>query len=382
MTTSTIPTFAVLGVHGYGRLHLAELATLAAEGVAELVAVADPRGAEGVESVPEGTPCYPDLDALLAAVVPDVVVLATPIHTHAPLAIQAMRAGANVLVEKPTAASLAEFEQMVAVSEDTGRAVQVGFQSFGSHAFAEIERLCASGTIGEVTGVGGVGTWLRTLAYYQRSRWAGMRSLDGVPVVDGVVTNPLAHAIATALKIAGAVRTEDVASVEVELFHAHDIEADDTSSVRVVTAAGTTATFGLTLCAADQDSPVITVQGTEGELVLAYTADVLEVRTAAGTSQQRTGRTSLQRNLVEHLADPDVPLLAPVAETGAFMRVLEAVRTAPDPVQVGEAHVTWLGEGDEAHPVITDVEAWCRRAAAEHKLFSELGAPWALPADR
>lgn len=370
-------TFAVLGIHGYGRLHLAEIAAMAGEGLAELVAVADPRGVEGAEQVPEGTPCYADLGELLAAVVPDVVVLATPIHTHAPLAIEAMRAGAHVLVEKPTAASLAELEEMIAVSQETGRVVQVGFQSFGSHAFPEIERLRAAGTIGELTGVGGVGHWLRTVAYYQRSRWAGMRVLDGIPVVDGVVTNPLAHAIATALKIAGATRAEDVASVEVELFHAHDIEADDTSSVRVVTTEGVTATFGLTLCAAKQSEPLLTVQGTDGEIGFGYTSDTLLTGPADHRTRQRVGRTGLLRNLLEHLADPSIALLAPVAETGAFMRVLEAVRTAPSPVRIDDAYVTWQGEGQEAHPVIADVETWCDRAAAEHKLFSELGAPWA-----
>lgn len=371
-------TFAVLGIHGYGRLHLAAIAQLVGEGLAELTAVADPRGAEGADQVPAGTPCYPGLDELLAAGVPDVVVLATPINTHAPLAVQSMRAGAHVLVEKPTAATLAELEEMVRVSEETGRVVQVGFQSFGSHALAEIDRLVASGAIGEITGVGGVGHWQRAISYYERSRWAGMRTLDGVPVVDGVVTNPLAHAVATALKIAGATRADDVESVEVELFHAHDIEADDTSSVRVRTATGTTATFGLTLCAAVQSEPIITVQGSRGEIVFGYTSDVLTVRTESGTTEQRLGRAGIVRNLVEHLADPSVALLSPAADTGAFMRVLEAVRTAPDPVKVDDAYVTWVGEGSDAHPVLADVEAWCDRAAAEHKLFSELGAPWAV----
>lgn len=371
-------TFAVLGVHGYGSLHLAELARLSAEGLATVVAVADPRGADGVANLPDGTPCYADLDELLAHVMPDVVVIATPIHTHAPLTIAALRAGANVLVEKPTTASLAELEEVLAVVEETGRVVQVGFQSFGSWVYPEIERLRGEGVIGELTGIGGVGTWLRTLSYYARSRWAGMRVLDGVPVVDGVVTNPLAHCVATALKIAGAPRAEDVASVEVELFHAHDIEADDTSSVRVVTTSGLTLTFGLTLCAPEQSQPVITVQGTEGELAFAYTEDVMQIRTAGGTSEHRYGRTGLLRNLVEHLADPSVTLLAPIEETGAFMRVLDAVRTAPDPRPVTAPHVTWLGEGDQAHPVIDDIETWCARAAAEQKLFSELGAPWAV----
>lgn len=370
-------TFAVLGIHGYGRNHLAELARLAPTGAVELVAVADPRGADGVDHLGEGVPCFVNLTELLANRVPDVVVLATPINTHAPLAIEAMRAGAHVLLEKPPAASLAEFEEMLAVAEETGRVVQIGFQSFGSHALPEIARLLAEGAIGEVTSIGGVGTWLRDLAYYARSRWAGRRELDGVPVVDGVVTNPLAHCVATALLIAGCRRADQVERVDVELLHAHDIEADDTSSVRVVTTEGQRLAFGLTLCAPTHPGPVVVIHGTEGEIRFEYTADVLHVRRSGEpeTSEQ-LGRSSVVLNLVEHLGDPSVALLAPLVETGAFMRVLEAVRTAPDPAPVDPAYVEWLGEGDGRHPVIADIETWCARVAHEQKLFSELGAPW------
>jgi len=379
---STAPvTFAVLGIHGYGRNHLGELARLAPTGAVELVAVADPRGADGVPHLPEDVPCFVTLTELLANRVPDVVVLATPINTHAPLAIEAMRAGAHVLLEKPPAASLAEFDEMLAVSAQTGRAVQIGFQSFGSHALAEIARLLADGAIGQVTSIGGVGTWLRDLAYYGRSRWAGRRTLDGVPVVDGVVTNPLAHCVATALLIAGCRRADQVDRVDVELFHAHDIEADDTSSVRVLTSEGRTLTFGLTLCAPNQPGPIVVIGGTEGEITFEYTTDVLHVRrTGAEPTEQRFERASVVGNLVEHLTD-GVPLLAPLVETGAFMRVLEAVRTAPDPSPIDPAYVDWRGEGDARHPVVEDVETWCSRAATEQKLFSELGAPWAVQRD-
>ena len=151
-------TFAVVGIHGYGAHHLAELSAMAAEGSATLVAVADPRGADGVQHLPEGTPVHPDLESLLAAGVPDVVVLATPIQTHLPLATLALRAGAAVLLEKPTTASMAEFTQLGEVAAQTGRPVQVGFQSFGSDALDRIAEYVRAGAIGEVTGIGGVWT--------------------------------------------------------------------------------------------------------------------------------------------------------------------------------------------------------------------------------
>ena len=55
-------------------------------------------------------------------------------------------------------------------------------------------------------------------------------------MVDGVATNALAHAVATALHMAGAHTLADVASVETDLYRAHDTESDDTSVIRVRTA--------------------------------------------------------------------------------------------------------------------------------------------------
>ena len=370
-------TFAVIGIHGYGKHHLAELERMRTDGLAEVVAVADPRGGADAGHLPAGVPVHADLDELLAQVVPDVVVIATPIHTHLGLASQALRAGAAVLLEKPTTASLAEFTALAEVEAETGRPVQVGFQSFGSLALDRIAEYIAAGAIGEVTGIGGIGLWRRARSYYDRSRWAGRRHLDGVDVVDGVVTNPLAHAVATALRIDGSTRAEDVAEVEVDLFRVNNIEADDTSAVRLRTRRGTAIGLGLTL-ATESDGwvpPVVQVHGSTGGLELSYTQDLLTVRSAAGEHTERLGRTGLLRNLADHL-DTGVPLLSALADTGAFMRVLEAVRTAPDPEQVPGEHFTAHGTGPEQYRVLHEVDAWCRRVATELDTFTALGAPW------
>ena len=69
-----------------------------------------------------------------------MVIISTPIQTHVPLAELAMRAGADVLLEKPPTASLAEFEQLSAVVAETGRACQVGFQAQASTATLTLAR--------------------------------------------------------------------------------------------------------------------------------------------------------------------------------------------------------------------------------------------------
>lgn len=376
---------AVVGVHGHGRAHLRTVRDLAVRGRATLAAVVDPRPVAGSDLtdvdadgplVPDGTPWYPDLATLLADRAPDVVVLATPIHTHLDLARAAMLAGCDVLLEKPTAASLAEHDALVAVAAATGRRCQVGFQTFGSAALDELGRVVASGELGDVGTVGAVGTWVRTSAYYARSRWAGRRTLDGVPVVDGVVTNPLAHAVASALRVAGATRASDVTDVETDLWHAHPIEADDTSSVVVTLANGRRVAAGLTVCASERVDATVVVRGTLGSATLRYEHDELEVAAPGGTRTVRTSRTDLLDDLLAARADPVASLRCDVAGTGAFMAVLDAVRAAPDPRPIAPAHVTWRGAGPDAHPVVHDVAGWCARVAAESATFTTLRAPW------
>jgi predicted dehydrogenase len=395
--TRPVPRVAVVGVMGFGLIHLRAFRELADQGRCALSAVVDMRPLAGEAAELAGdAACYRDLAELLAVEPPDVVVIATPIPTHAPLAAAAMRAGSHVLLEKPPTASLAEFTELLAVARETGRSCQVGFQSNGSDAYGVIADAIAAGEIGEVTGIGVVGTWMRAVSYFERARWAGRRRLDGVDVVDGVVTNPLAHAVTAALRVGGASRAQDVAEVETELFHAHDIEADDTSAVRILTTNSTTHStthsttnstthgdgglpiaLGLTVCAAEQSEPRILVHGSAGRIVFRYKTDVVDVDGATGRQTVQCASASLQANLLDHVADPSVPLLSPLEESGGFMRVLEAIRTAQDPAPVPADLVEWRGEGPDRHPVVRDVEHWCTRVATELQLFSALGAPWA-----
>ncbi|WP_084128470.1 Gfo/Idh/MocA family protein [Demequina sp. NBRC 110055] len=394
-TAGAAPAVALVGIHGHGGAHLRRIRDLEARGVVRLSALVDPRPLEtdevpatggpggprhGSAAAGDGAPWFPTLGDLLSApepeVRPDIVVLSTPIPTHVPLASAAMRAGLDVLLEKPTAASLAEHTALVAVAEETGRLCQVGFQTFGSHALTAVDRLIADGEIGDVTGVGAVGLWVRTTAYWARAPWAGKRQLDGRDVVDGVVTNPLAHAVATGLRIAGATRSADVAGVDVDLYRANPIEADDTSSVRVTTADGMRCGFGLTLCAPERTPARILIHGTRGRIELAYETDRVRLVTDSVDLEKQYSRDDLLENLVAARSTPGRPLACDVRDTGAFMRVMEAVRTAPDPRSIDPAHVDWAGEGDERHPVVRDVAAWCEEVAAQGRTFAELGAPW------
>ena len=386
LVNDRIPTLALVGVGGFGKQHLINIERLARLGRARLAAlvsgsgVGQLRGAVAPEvlALAESVEVHRTLDDLLAAgPAPDVIIVSTPIHTHADLTGKALAAGAHVVLEKPPTPGLDDFERLLAASTRTGRMVQVGFQSFGSHALPRLAELIADGTIGELQHVGAIGTWSRSVGYFTRSGWAGKRMIGDIPVVDGVVTNPLAHAVATALKVAGATRVEDVASVTLDQYRANRIECDDTSAVLVRTAAGRLVSLGLTLASPVQTEPRIVVYGSRGIASLQYTRDVLEVTVDGRTTSTTFGRTNLTENLLEHLADPAVPLLCPLADTGAFTAVLEAVRTAPDPRPVPSGFVSWDERDGDVWGSIADVERYCQQVAEQGRGFAELGAPWA-----
>ena len=92
----------------------------------------------------------------------DAVLIATPDHTHAVIAIAAMKAGKHVFVQKPMAHTPVEARQMTQVAKETGVVTQMGIQG---HSQGGIRRICEwiwDGAIGKVKNVD---AWC-SLAYY------------------------------------------------------------------------------------------------------------------------------------------------------------------------------------------------------------------------
>jgi predicted dehydrogenase len=238
----------------------------------------------------------------------------------------------------------------------------------------------AEGAVGRVVGIGGAGAWQRDVSYYARAPWAGRRSLGGVPVVDGALTNPFAHAAATALALDGDTGEEGLQDVRVELFRANPIEADDTSALRLVTGRGTTITVAVTLCADRVVEPYLVVHGTRGRIVLHYRTGHVRIERDGEVLATEHASTDLLDNLVAHLRERAVPLLVPLAATRAFMQVVEAVRRAPEPVELPAGHRVLDRSGPHPSHVVPGVAAAVVRAADELALLSELDLPWTHPA--
>lgn len=105
---------------------------------------------------------------------PDLVHLCTPPAAHAPDAVSCLAAGAWVLVEKPPARSLAEYDRITAAEGSSGPYASVVFQHRFGTAGLRLARLARSGALGRPLVAQCVTAWYRGHEYYEapwRGRW-------------------------------------------------------------------------------------------------------------------------------------------------------------------------------------------------------------------
>ncbi len=98
----------------------------------------------------KGCVAYKDFRDLLARDDIDGVVVATPDHWHAIIAIQAARAGKDIYCEKPISQTVAEAREMVKVVKSYGRIFQAGSMQRSDSRFRFVCELVRNGYIGEV----------------------------------------------------------------------------------------------------------------------------------------------------------------------------------------------------------------------------------------
>lgn len=92
---------------------------------------------------------YADASQLINDPEVNAVYIATPPDTHASYAIEAMRAGKPVYVEKPMARNYRECQEMIQVSKETGMPLFVAYYRRTLPAFLKVKELVDDGIIGK-----------------------------------------------------------------------------------------------------------------------------------------------------------------------------------------------------------------------------------------
>ena len=81
----------------------------------------------------------------------DLVLIATPDHWHALPMIEAVKAGADLYLQKPISVDVAEGQAMLAAARKYGRVVQVGTQRRSTpHLVEARDRIVREGRLGKV----------------------------------------------------------------------------------------------------------------------------------------------------------------------------------------------------------------------------------------
>jgi len=94
---------------------------------------------------------YKDYREMLREKDLDIVLIGTPDHWHALPMIEAVKAGADVYVQKPTSVDVVESQAMVAAARKYGRVVQVGTQRRSTpHLIEARDRVIREGKLGRI----------------------------------------------------------------------------------------------------------------------------------------------------------------------------------------------------------------------------------------
>ena len=133
----------------------------------------------------------------------EVVHICTPHYLHKDMAVQAMQAGKDVVLEKPAAMDSGELEALWAVQQQTGRKVCLMLQNRTNASVQAMKNLSQDPALGKLIGIEGAMAWHRDAAYYQSGAWRGTWAQEG----GGLLINQAVHLIDLFCYLGGGIKT-------------------------------------------------------------------------------------------------------------------------------------------------------------------------------
>ncbi len=160
----------------------------------KIVAVADALADRCARAVQEyGCEAHADASELIARRDLDLVVNCSYSYQHAPLTIEALRAGHHVLCDKPFAPTVRDVDRMIAAARRAGKVLAVFQQSRYCPYFVELQRVIRSGVLGRIVQIS-----VAFSGFSRRWDWQTLREFRG-----GNLLNTGPHPLDQALKLFG-----------------------------------------------------------------------------------------------------------------------------------------------------------------------------------
>ena len=385
--------FGLIGVGGYACQYVRALDVMRQEGRAQVLgAVVRHPGKypEQEQTLRDANAqFFTDTDSFYTALGDrmDVVAIPTGISSHCRLAVDALSRGHNVLLEKPPAATIQETDRMIAAARASGTFCAVGFQGITSPTIRGLKQRVVDGRFGQLKRLANEGRWKRLDSYFTRNDWAGRLKSGDQWILDGPLSNALAHQTNNQLFIASARANRCAVPVRVraEMYHAHDIEGEDCSSVEIETDDGVRVCQYVTFCSRDNASPQMVIEGTRAKAHWSMTGTA-EICYDDGTTETLVDEPlvaeamidEMFRNVVRVCTGEQEHLNCSLEMTRSYVLAINgAYESNGWPRPIPAEYIERVDEDDSVATYVRDIDATILRAFDQHKLFSDIGVPWA-----
>lgn len=243
---------------------------------------------------------YSDASLLIKDTEVDAVYIATPPDSHAAYAIEAMRAGKPVYVEKPMARNYTECQKMLQVSEETQMPIYVAYYRRTLPAFLKVKELIENGTIGKPLIVSIKLHQARQEKYQitEEMHWHVFPEVGG----GGYFFDLASHQFDYLDFLFGSInKVSGIASNKAGLYPAEDTVTGIWQHESGVTGCGSWCFVGEDIN--NEDS--ITITGDKGEIILpCFSHGAVKVITEKGMEQfEYTNPEHISQNLVQQVVD-------------------------------------------------------------------------------
>lgn len=143
-----------------------------------------------VECGKENIRRYSDFTEMYDKEKPELVSIALPSGLHAKAAVEAIKRGINVIIEKPMAMSIADADEIIRLSKEMGVKVSACHQNRFNIAVQEMRAALEKGRFGKLSNGAITVRWDRGKDYYDQADWRGKFESDG-----GTLMNQCIHGI-------------------------------------------------------------------------------------------------------------------------------------------------------------------------------------------
>lgn len=160
----------------------------------EIVAICDVATGNMVDKVdkfdlPDSVKQYTDYKEMLAIEKPELVAIATESGKHAPIALDCIEAGCNVIIEKPIALSLKDADAIIEAAERKGVKVCACHQNRFNKSVQQIRKAVEKHRFGRMFYGTAHIRWCRDHEYYDRASWRGTWEQDGGALMNQCIHN-------------------------------------------------------------------------------------------------------------------------------------------------------------------------------------------------